>query len=101
MTEPRKTMVDVDLDALRKAGAGGKQSKTFRLDGHTYTVPGRLPFYVGILMADDRIEDSMRLWLGDEQEAILRKSSLDDEDFKQLFDQLYGVTPGESPDSEG
>jgi len=101
MTERRATTVDVDLDALNKAGAGGKRDKTFRLDGHVYTAPGRLPFYVALLMAEERVLDAIRLWLGDEQEALLRKSSLSDEDFEQLFKRLYGVTPGESPDSEG
>lgn len=88
--------VDVDLDALRKAKADGKRTKAFRFDGEVYSVPGKLPAYVGILLASGEPRAALRLWLGDEQEAKLAVSDIEQDEIQQLIKQLYSVSPGES-----
>lgn len=93
--------VDVDLDALRRAGADGRRTKTFRLDGITYEVAGKLPMYVAILLGKEDLEGGMRLWLGDDQFDTAMKADLTDEEFGALFKGLYGATPGESGGSAG
>lgn len=91
--------VDLDLDALRKAHADGKRTKSFRLGGEVYEVAGKLPIYVAVLLGEGELREAMRLWLGDEQEAKLAKAGLDSEELQTLIRELYAVTPGEAPAS--
>lgn len=102
MTTPRKTVeVDIDLDALRRAGADGRRTKSFRLAGKVYTVAGKLPLYVAILLGRDDLEAALRLWLGEGQFESAMKADLDDDEFGALFKALYGAAPGESKGSDG
>lgn len=93
--------VDVDLDALRRAGADGRRTKTFKLDGVIYEVAGKLPLYIAILLEKADLEGALRLWLGDDQYETAMKAGLDDDEFGELFKVLYGAAPGESEGSAG
>lgn len=95
------TVVDIDLDALRKGNADGRRTKKFRLGGKVYEVAGKMPLYVVLLMDQDRTIEALRLWLGDEQAEELAKSGIDTDEFGLLLKDLYEVTPGEPEPSAG
>jgi hypothetical protein len=88
--------VTVDLDAIRAASTENEPTKTFRLGGQVFTVPPKMPVYVGILMSEGKIQDALRTWLGDEQEATFAQLGVNDDEFGALFKGLYGVDAGES-----
>jgi hypothetical protein len=107
MSVPRKSLAavggetpDVDLDALRKAHADGKRSKTIRAGGDTYQVPSKLPIYVAVLLGEGEIRAALQLWLGERQEArFAMKVNPTDDELRDILATLYGIGSGESPAS--
>lgn len=90
-TTKGKPVVDVDLDALRKAHADGKRTKTFRLGGEVFQVGQRLPIYVAVLLGEGEIRSALKLWLGEEQEQRFSLLDLDQDDLQLLIRELYVV----------
>lgn len=88
--------VTVDLDALRQARADTDPVKTFRLGGQVFTVPSKMPLYVGLLIGEGKMREAIRLWLGVEQEEAFAELGADDDDLSDLIRALYGVGMGES-----
>ena len=90
--------VDVDLDALRKARADGKRTKTFRFGGEVYQVAGKMPVYVAVLLGEGEIRQALQLWLGDEAEQRFQATAADlsQGELQELMRELYRVAPGES-----
>lgn len=88
---------DIDLDALRKAHADGRRTRTVRAGGDTYEVPSKLPIYVAVLLGEGEIRAAMQLWLGDEQEArFARKVNPSDDELREILTVLYGLGTGDS-----
>jgi hypothetical protein len=92
----RASEVDVDLDALRKAHADGKRTKSFRLGGEVFEVAGKLPVYVAVLLGEGELRDALSLWLGEEQERRFASLGITAEELQELLRTLYAVAPGES-----
>lgn len=90
------TEVDVDLDVLRQARSELSPHKTFRLNGHVFTVPSVIPLYMGILLREGKQREALQMWLGDKQEAEFAGTGINDDDLGDLLRGLYGTGPGES-----
>lgn len=88
--------VDVDLDALRRAHADGRRTKSFRLGGEVFEVASKLPIYVAVLLGEGELRDALALWLGDEEERRFAKLGVTSDELQQLLRELYAIAPGES-----
>lgn len=96
MSPTKSVEVDVDLDALRKAHADGKRSKSFRLGGEIFHVASRLPIYVAVLLGEGELRDALALWLGDEEERRFAQLGITSDELQTLLRELYAIEPGES-----